>query len=316
MHDHHATYLPSTGTVVWGDLHVSSNGLEIRFDSSFVNSRGLTKSGYFLYEDELLASVALCRTVHGLTPAESRDRERQIARTVHPRLYRRVRRSMANLLNMLRDAVVNTLSLFVGRLGGKGGMGGALHSQSDQIKELGGTVLGLVANAYEPLLERYIGKRVVLGLVFAEGAPHTDGEFSGYLVEYNEKFIALFNPAHESEEAIDVLLEETAELSGCRVEISEEQLAVVCTGQAAIVVKHVEIDEEVMDVGAVLLAGQRLSFHRPAVSRVRLVAERTRQVDLICPRTRARVRFSSTGEVARRDGWTGVAPDVEGSEAL
>ena len=202
---------------------------------------------------------------------------------------------MANLLNMLRDAVVNTLSLFVGRLGGKGGMGGALHSQSDQIKELGGTVLGLVANAYEPLLERYLGKRVVLDLAFAEGAPQTDGEFSGYLVEYNEKFIALFNPTHESEEAVDAVIEETTELSGCKVEISEEHLAVVCTGKDAIVVKQMEIDDEVMDVGAVLLAGQRLSFHRAGASRVRLVAERTRHLDIICPRSRASVRFSSTG---------------------
>ena len=112
------------------------------------------------------------------------------------------------------------------------------------------------------------------------------------------------------------MIEETTELSGFKVEISEEHLAVVCTGKDAIVVKQMEIDDEVMDVGAVLLAGQRLSFHRSAVSRVRLVAERTRQVDLICPRTRARVRFSSTGGVARRDGWTGVAPDVEGSEGL
>ena len=315
LHDHHVTYLPHAGRVVWGDLHVSSHGLEIRFDSSFVNSRGLTKSGYFVYEDELLESVAICRTVHGLTPAEAGDRERQIKRTVHPRLHRRVRRSMANLLNIVRDAVVNTLGLFVGRMDGKANVGAALQTQTGQIKELGGAVLGLVTNAYEPLLERYLGKRVVLDLTFPQGAPHGNSEFSGYLVEYNEKFIALFNPVHAAKEKIDARLEETTELAGCTVEISSEKLSVVCTGKDAIVLKSLELGEEIMDVGAVLLTGQSLSFHRQAVGSVRLVAERTRQLDIICPRARARVRFSGTGEVAHRQGWTGIAPDVEGGEA-
>ena len=67
MHDHHVTYLPSDGPIIWGDMHVRSRGFEIIFDSPFINSRELTKTGFLVYEDEVPNALAICRTIHGLT---------------------------------------------------------------------------------------------------------------------------------------------------------------------------------------------------------------------------------------------------------
>ena len=116
MHDHHVTYLAPDAPAVWGDMFVFSQGVQIVFDSPFVNSRDLSKSGFLIYEDEILKAVAICRTVLGLTEQELSEREKQIARSVHPNLWRRIGRSMSNLLNVVRDAIVNTLGLLVGRL--------------------------------------------------------------------------------------------------------------------------------------------------------------------------------------------------------
>ena len=190
MHDHHVTYLAPDAPAVWGDMFVFSQGVQIVFDSPFVNSRNLSKSGFLIYEDEILKAVAICRTVLGLTEQELGEREKQIARSVHPNLWRRIGRSMSNLLNVVRDAIVNTLGLLVGRLGGRGQLGAAAKTQTGKISEVGSTLLGVIANAYEPLLERHIGKPVILEILYPAGSPRPSGEFEGYLADYNEKFIA------------------------------------------------------------------------------------------------------------------------------
>ena len=310
MHDHHVTYLPETGPIIWGDMHVRSHGFEIIFDSPFVNSRELAKTGCLIYEDEAPNAVAICRTIHGLTKEELRDREKQIARSVHPGLLRRLRRVMANSLNVVRDAIVNALGLVIGRFAGAG-IGSAVKAQSGQVTEFGSTLVGMVANAYEPLLERHIGKPVILEVLYPKDAPFSSSEFPGYLVEYNQTFIALLSPDDASQERIEAEVDETTELEGCAIELSKGHVSVVCTGEDAIVVKQLVLDSREMDMAAALLPGQRLTFHRPSVGRVRLSAERTRHLDLVVPRSRARVRFSSIPRKSDRKEWSGVAPEVE-----
>ena len=314
MHDHHVTYLPASGPIIWGDMQVRSHGFEIIFDSPFVNSRELAKTGCLVYEDEAPHALAICRTIHGLTKEELRGREKQIARSVHPGLPRRLRRAMGNLLNVVRDAIINALGLLIGRFAGAG-IGAAAKTQSGRVTEFGGTLLGMVANAYEPLLERHIGKPVILEVLYPKGAPYSSGEFPGYLAEYNQTFIALLSPGHDSEERIEAEVGETTELEGCTVELTEGEASVVCTGADALVVRQLvflsQQGSRKMDMAAVLLPGQRLSFHRRSVERVRLSAERTRHLDLIVPRSRARVRFSSIPRKAGRGDWSGVAPQVE-----
>ena len=309
MHDHHVTYLPGAGPIIWGDMYVHSQGFEITFDSPFTNSRELAKTGSLVYEDEVPNALAICRTIHGLTAEELRDRERQIVRSIHPGPVRRLRRGVGNALNVLRDAIVNALGLVIGRFTG-GGLGAAAKTQSGQITEFGGTLLGMVANAYEPLLERHIGKPMILEVQYPKGSPYPSGEFPGYLVEYNETFIALISPDQVSEEQIEAEVVETTELEGCSIEVAQGEAAIVCTGRDAIVVKQVVLDSREMDMAAVLLPGQRLAFHRQSVERVRLSAERTRHLDLIVPRSRARVRFSSIPRTDERRKWAGVAPEV------
>ena len=39
LNDHHVTYLARNGDVLWGDLTVFSNGLELRFDAAHTTPR-------------------------------------------------------------------------------------------------------------------------------------------------------------------------------------------------------------------------------------------------------------------------------------
>ena len=67
LNDHHVTYLNETGKPLWGDLRVSSQGLELLYDAPYTTARGLVKTSCLLYPAELSGCVAICRSVRGLT---------------------------------------------------------------------------------------------------------------------------------------------------------------------------------------------------------------------------------------------------------
>ena len=96
-------------------------------------------------------------------------------------------------------------------------------------------MLGAAANAYEPILERHIGKRVVLELK-AAGENASPIELPGYLVEYSEKYVAVFNVEHEPLEDVRLELTDSAEREGVRVELGPTHVMITCTGNEALVV--------------------------------------------------------------------------------
>ena len=313
LDDHHVTYLPVDGEPMWGDLYVSSSGLELRFDAPYVNRRGLTKTSTLVFKDELAKCLALCRTVHGLTDEERRTREKQIRRSFHPGPLRRLWRWSRNLMNTLRDAINNTLSMFIGRMTKTGAAGGAMHSQKGRMSEVGGTFVAMAGNAYEPLLERHIGKPVILELLSPGEAPHACSEIPGYLVDYSNEFIAVFSLSHEPLEQMSIAVVETTEQEGVRIELGESEFVITCTGQDPLVVQKMTTGDESVDLAVVLTCGKSLHLARGSDEPVTFEIERTRQIDIVCARSRARIRFGSDASRSERQEWHGVAPKMADS---
>jgi len=316
FHDSHVTVLLPSRPVLWGDMFVHSQGAHVVFDSPAGGSGLLAKSGALIYAEELAQVVAVCRTRFGLTREELAERERQLRRRVDPPVWRRAVRAAGNLVNLVRDAIVNTLGLLVGRITGKSPVAAAVKAESGRISKLGGALVDVVANAYEPLLERLIGKPVVLELRMPDGAPVPAMEFGGYLAEYNDRYVAILNPEQELGEVFELETLETVEGHGCRLEAGPETVTVDCTGLEAIVVRKLRAGEAETDVGAVLLPGHRLALRRPGPGLVCIEAFATRSLDLVCPRGRARVRFSGDATRRVRASWKGAAPEVDVSEDL
>src|SRR5690606_27692218 len=122
---------------------------------------------------------------------------------IAPSVLRRSGRWLSNVLNIFRDAILNTLALFLGRLTGKGSIVAAAKTQSQSITQLSGSILGAASNAYEPLLERHLGRPVVLEINLPESFGARRVEFAGYLVEYNAHFVAVFAKSQEPEETVE-----------------------------------------------------------------------------------------------------------------
>ncbi len=329
FNDHHITYLNAKGQPRWGDLYVSNRGLELTFDAPFLTSRGITKTSHLVLADGLSKALALCRTPYALTDEERRERERQIERTFQLGLVALSVRRLRNFADMLRDALGQSLSMVIGAVGGR--MGTALNARKGDMSELSKTLVSTVAAAYEPLLERHIGKPVVVECNCAPGAPMPTAEFAGYLVGYTADYLAIFSddpqptaeitltsadkPAQSTSE-VDVtdLTDDPSHATGPSYDVSRvrDRIQITCTGPDALVVRHVDDGDRHYDLDVSLLPGCVLGVRVTSTAPAQVQLETTHELDLICPRAGAVVRFGSGLGNSRsegRSGWTGLSPE-------
>jgi hypothetical protein len=310
LHDYHVTCLAGGRQTIWGDLRVSSSGLELVYDAPYRTRRGLDKSTSLIFADELAACVAICRTVHGLTDLERRDRQSQIRRSFRPGPFRRLARWLRNVVNTIRDAFVKALGLAAGQVGRARPAGSAIASQKGQIDHLGATLVGAVGNAYEQLLERHIGRPVVLELAHPAGADRPALELPGYLVDYSDRFVAVFNVDHEPQEAFELEITDSMHREGVKIDRAGDKLGLTCEGEDALTLRRMTHRGTVTDLAVTLIPGTSLQLTVPAGEPVVLDLERTRHIDIVCPRSSARVRHGSDDAGSRRE-WSGVAPELD-----
>ncbi|MHC4141850.1 MAG: hypothetical protein ACYSUF_08245 [Planctomycetota bacterium] len=282
LDDYHVTCLAGGRRTIWGDLSVSSSGLELVYDAPHRTQRGLAKTTSLIFADELNACVAICRTVHGLTDPERHDRERQIRRSFRPGLFRRLARWLRNVINTIRDAFVKALGLAAGQVGKAQPIGSAISSQKGQIDQL----------------------------AHPAGADRPAVELPGYLVDYSDRFVAVFNVEHEPQEAFELQVTEPLQREGVKVDRDDDKLMLTCEGQDALTLRRMTVGDAVTDLSVTLIPGTSVQLTVPTREPVVLQLERTRHIDIVCPRSSARIRHGSDSAGSRRD-WSGVAPVVE-----
>ena len=306
--NYHVTYIGDQGRVLWGDLYVSSQGVELIYDSPFTTSRGLVKGSYLASSEEVGACLALCRTVHALTDEEKQARLKQIQQTFSPRVIKRSLRKVRNYADMMRDAIANSLSMFVGAMSGS--LGAAMTSRKDEVSDLGQSIVGTVANAYEPLLERHIGKPVVLECRAAPNANEPTVEFAGYLVEYTEQYVAVFSVDQTTHKRVQLSITDAQQYADFTVDLHDGRATFTCIGPEALILRRVQGKALRVDLDVTLLPGCSLDVAIGSETSVDALVELTHQLDLVCPRANARVRFSSDRGIAK-DDWQGMAPESE-----
>lgn len=307
MDDYHVTYLTTAGTPAWGDLVVYSRGIELRFDAPYRTRLGTTKSSSLIYEEELAQCLAICRISSALAEHERSNRARQVTRTFNPGLFRRTLRLIRNLVNTLRDAFGKSLSAILGQVskakptlaGGKG-----------EIEALGKTLVGSAANAYEPMLEKHIGRPVILRLEHPGPEKHPPIELPGYLVDYTDKYLAVFSVEHTAGEPFDLEITGPVQRPGLNVSPTPDGIAIDATGPEALVVRRATVGGREYTLDVVLLPGCRMSLTCDVNQPVGLKVERTLELDVVCPRSIAKVYFGSDVPTAAdaEPGRQGLAP--------
>jgi hypothetical protein len=192
------------GQTLWGRLKVFSSGVEIVYDHPYVDPHGRRKTSYLFYQVELEQQVLSLFRYHGqLPPDQQKQRQHQVHATFNPRFFRRLYRGLRNFVNTLRDAFNAAIGAAVTQYQRANP---ALATQGTTVTSLGQTLLGKFANAYEPLLEQYIGQPVILEVADPLNPNNAVQEYTGYLADYTQQFIAVFNVEHAEGDTITVKL--------------------------------------------------------------------------------------------------------------
>ena len=184
------------GKNIWGKLSVESTGLELVYESEHKDTDGHLETSYILYKNEYAQIQAIIRYHDQLSDKTNKDREKQLNRTYHPGFFRRLNRKIVNLFKTVRDSAIEILNLLMARAKTAAPAGGVLTSQDKYVSRMKEQALNSVATSYEPLLERHIGKRVVLETLKGDKVL----ELTGVLKDYTSTFIEIIDTAYAQPE--------------------------------------------------------------------------------------------------------------------
>jgi len=175
---------------VWGKLEVYSAGLELIYDAPHDDADGHQEFSSLFFQPDLGDVVSIYRFQDELSDAHRQQREREVARSWNPTLWARWSRRCWNILSMFRDACIEAMGAVVSQVRKTSGAG-LVAQQSGHIETTGKTLIqDFASNAYEPLLERQIGRRVVVEYRKADR-----WEIVGILREYSDQYLELMDVA-------------------------------------------------------------------------------------------------------------------------
>jgi len=186
------------GRQAWGELGVFHNAVELVYPTPH-SSGSHTETSFILYKPQFVELYALKRFHDELGEKNQARREKDILRSYNPNLFRRTRRRIRNFFNLTRDAFGQALGLFIGQAK-KTTSSALLRTQDTRIASTAQQILGSGAAAYEPILEKYIGHRVVLEVAH-DGVSQ---EYCGILKEYTGEFLFILDMMWEQEFAFDL----------------------------------------------------------------------------------------------------------------
>lgn len=171
------------GRWISGALFVYANSIELRYEKPPAGNGRFQKLSYVLYEESLATIDKILRLSPPPQTPEYRSWKREVDRLQQPGLIRILGRKTRNLFSILRDAFAQAVPVVFGAVKKRSWLGKA-PGGDDRVGEMGRTLANVIPNAYEPILEKYLGHKVVV-----EREPEETHEEAGVLQEYTAKFI-------------------------------------------------------------------------------------------------------------------------------
>jgi len=186
----------TSGKTIWGRLRVENTGLEFVYPTKHEDEQGHDETSYILYKYEYPNLAALIRYHDQLSERNKKERDKELKRTYHPSVLRRLKRKIANVFKTVRDSVMEVVNLLISQAKKATPAGAVLSSQDKYVSQMKQELMGSVGTSYEPLLERYIGNKVVLELVKGDNII----EYCGVLKEYTAEFVEVMDVDYKAKE--------------------------------------------------------------------------------------------------------------------
>jgi hypothetical protein len=169
---------------IWGKAEIESTSIIIDFES---NEKDAGKK-FILYKSEFKNMQLILRLHSYFDPKQKTKRDKVIKRVLNPGFLGKIKRKLGNFFATAKDAVNEIVNLLMASAKTMGPMK-ALSSQAKHVDRLKDDSLGnLTSNSFEPIWERYIGKKVEVEITDDESL-----KITGILVEYSQAYIFLYD---------------------------------------------------------------------------------------------------------------------------
>ena len=185
------------GDLICGKLAVENTGLEFVYSVKQGDDVGFDKTSYILYKYEYGNMQVLLRYHDHLSDEGKKAREKELKRTYHPDFLQRLGRRLQNIFKTVRDSVMEVVNLLMSQAKKATPTGGVLTSQDKYVSRMKQELMGSVGTSFEPLLEKYIGRKVVLELLKGDKLC----KYCGVLKEYTAEFIEIMDVDYKTEDA-------------------------------------------------------------------------------------------------------------------
>ncbi|MBC8472229.1 MAG: hypothetical protein H8D56_22435 [Planctomycetes bacterium] len=186
----------TAGKTIWGKLRVENTGLEFVYPQKQKDEDGHDEASYILYKYEYPKIGLVIRFHDKLSDENKKAREKELEKTYHPDWDRRLKRKTLNVLRTVRDSVVEIVNLVISQAKKATPAGNVLASQDKYVSQMKQELMGSVGTSFEPLLEQYIGHKVVLEMIKGDKI----FEYCGVLKEYTAEFIEIMNVNYKTTE--------------------------------------------------------------------------------------------------------------------
>lgn len=216
----HVTIEEVDGDLAWGKLQIYSTGIELQYLKPHHDDDGHIETSYIIYKEQYPTLHGIFRYHDDLSKENQKRREKSIKKTYHPNLYKRILRGWRNILSTFKDSIFQSIILLVGQAQKSNPSSTLLKTQDKRITSLSQDIIQVTAKAYEPLLEKYIGKKIVLDVNKGDN----EIEFHGILKEYSNDFIEILDITQKKETDIQITSEDKSNLEKYGIVINKNGL--------------------------------------------------------------------------------------------
>ena len=180
------TILPSlSGEMIEGVPSVYAQGVQIQYPQKIKKEIGMVDS-FVLHPAEIEKIPYLIRPAPDPETRAGFLWSQEMHKILNPNFLQRGQRLLLTFYNMLKDAFGQAAKAIIGALS-KDTSISKVKDSNKRIEEVRSDLAELVPNAWEPILEKYRGRRVVIERKGTEGTIYE----SGVLEDYSSKYLLL-----------------------------------------------------------------------------------------------------------------------------
>ena len=282
----HITVERADGKVIWGVMHLEPTGMELSYLDTVQDEKHI-ESTFLIYNSEYKDIQAIYRYADKLSEWGKEQRARDVENSFHPGPLRRLGRKTRNFLSTATDSLNEVIGVVLGRVQ-KSGSRFLTDKDTATLGKLSGQVIGQAGSMYDPLLERYIGRRVVVELA-EENEVH---EHVGIFKNYSADFLELLEVQYPQRQTLPLTPEGTFQSEQIAISGKDGALEISNNDSWPILVISLKNDDREEPINAVVDTGETIVLH-PELGSLRsphLLVQAVQELDMIAPRSRCVVR--------------------------